>query len=525
MMKQSRFLPLLVGLALLLGGCNLFSPESTPQAEALGNINIQFSRVSPIILDSLRQTSIQSNTNMASRSVQPRAFLIGDDVEIRLYNGSGTLVDSATTTATPGGSEWFSTNFNTLPGAGYTVEVDIFNSDISETVPVVSGISEPFEVVAGEITETTVSCIPVDPLSLTDGVTSPVIDILPSYYSDSPVETFDWGGEAWFSFVASGDYAEVTYLPSDNTKTGQYLILYDHMGSKIDIFGGLFSEKPTIITSTIPGETYYIGAINLDYWLNDTQMYIPGTFTVLYTDLPPFDDGNDSIEEAVSLTLGNSLYADNLGSEIDKDYFSFPAVENGVYAINFKKPVDNYTLSMRLLDSSGTVQEPSSWNGSIGIYSGTLQENYYIEVQYNQYAFHEFVGDYSLQVVDLLTTFTLPIDVWTEGEVISEDYPVWFEADVTGGQDYMLNWDAYTDGTGEYSLHTSVSVYQEDQTTTYFTNETEGYSQANAKVISVPQGQSKLYVQVSGYNSSYTGSFALKLSEKPVSGSLEITLD
>jgi hypothetical protein len=102
---------------------------------------------------------------------------------------------------------------------------------------------------------------------------------------------------------------------------------------------------------------------------------------------------------------------------------------------------------------------------------------------------------------------------------------VWFEADVTGGQDYMLNWDAYTDGTGEYSLHTSVSVYQEDQTTTYFTNETEGYSQANAKVISVPQGQSKLYVQVSGYNSSYTGSFALKLSEKPVSGSLEITLD
>jgi hypothetical protein len=96
---------------------------------------------------------------------------------------------------------------------------------------------------------------------------------------------------------------------------------------------------------------------------------------------------------------------------------------------------------------------------------------------------------------------------------------------VTGGQSYNLNWDDGLEGSGSYDLFIKASACQSDRVTTYDKNMVYGYSAAHTRVITVPLGQSQVYIFVKSYFNGDTGTFALKFAPKPPSGGLIVTVD
>jgi hypothetical protein len=164
--------------------------------------------------------------------------------------------------------------------------------------------------------------------------------------------------------------------------------------------------------------------------------------------------------------------------------------------------------------------------GSISVTNNTTvrellspNTDYYLELDNWATAAQSF----SLTVASYIPTFVslTPGDAWTSGSIVSGDDLVWYKATVTPGTKYTINLDNAYEGSNEYTSYAEISAYEADRSTSYFTDVYQGYSLAHTQVLTVPSGETSLYILVSGN----PGTYALKLSVAPASGGLAITVE
>lgn len=217
----------------------------------------------------------------------------------------------------------------------------------------------------------------------------------------------------------------------------------------------------------------------------------------------------------------------SFGSSSAKDIITYgivsPQVEGTINGTDILMSVPVGT-NVTALVAVFTVSDGASVTvGSVAQVSGTTANDFTNPVIYTVTANDGSTKTYTV-IVPTPGFEALPAEgTWTTGHLNTSGGAVWFEATVTGGQSYILNWDDQYEGSGSYTLDVVVSAYEQDQATSYFLTQDSGYS--TARIIDVPAGQTRLYVKVTAYFSGPTGSFALKLAIKPPGGTIIVTID
>lgn len=100
----------------------------------------------------------------------------------------------------------------------------------------------------------------------------------------------------------------------------------------------------------------------------------------------------------------------------------------------------------------------------------------------------------------------LTLGIWTSGSLTTAGEVKTYNFVATPGATYTIAWDDSYEGSGTYTCDIKVSAYRQDLITTYFS----GYDSGWAPPITITAQDSIVYLKVSGYSSSNTGSFALK---------------
>jgi hypothetical protein len=104
---------------------------------------------------------------------------------------------------------------------------------------------------------------------------------------------------------------------------------------------------------------------------------------------------------------------------------------------------------------------------------------------------------------------SLTLGSWTTGNITTPgEVKIYSLNTVTGGT-YSITWDDSAEGSGVYTGNVQVFAYHQDYSATYFSYYNSGY--LTPKIIS-PVQDNVVYIKVTGYLSSSTGSFGLKAS-------------
>lgn len=208
-------------LALLLAiGCNLAvgtlaerdnRPEDPPVYTTGAQVSIPM--ISGALLSKMNASFVPPSGGVSSQ-----AILFATSAQFKAYQGE-TLIQTWLLNDNDGltqiggdGPPRLEAFFPIDAGENYTLEVEVFNSHVSASVPVVHGVSEPFDVLAGASTAVTITAVPANPIVLTDGIDwSGSIVTTPFYFVYSPQPNGDddlvftgIGGEAWFDVNVTG---------------------------------------------------------------------------------------------------------------------------------------------------------------------------------------------------------------------------------------------------------------------------------------------------------------------------------
>ncbi len=245
----------------------------------------------------------------------------------------------------------------TIPAGTYTLKVDIYNINNSDTIPVVSGISDEFTVLSGQVVPVSVSPIPVNAESITlgesilfseDDFLPTVVKMTTQGYEIIP------GSEKWYSFIATSNKTKVDILSNNlssspfnyNTKRFSYTVL-SSSGQR------LFSND---LFYTQVGETYYIGILFVENSISLGQAsdnLISPTITADFCVKPAvdFDDLNDNIAAAIELSPDNSIYTGAFEKIGDIDYFKF----SGEATKKYKFKIKSSYIQINQRDANGFI--------------------------------------------------------------------------------------------------------------------------------------------------------------------------
>jgi hypothetical protein len=120
---------------------------------------------------------------------------------------------------------------------------------------------------------------------------------------------------------------------------------------------------------------------------------------------------------------------------------------------------------------------------------------------------------YTFTITGTGVSTNLLLGVWTPGNISTSGEVKTYYFYTTPGNSYVIAWDDSYQGSGSYYGNVMVSAYRENLTTTYFSNVNSGYT--TPQVITAQENI--VYIKVSGYYSSSTGSYAIKASlNKPM---------
>jgi hypothetical protein len=255
-------------LAALLCACR---PELEPSSAAAflppgrGGVSVSMPALSPALAKALGLVPT-AKAAAKTESAVPRTYL--DQVNYVTANPQGTLLAD--------------------PGADFRIEVEIYNTFVSNTVPVCSGVSEPFAITAGNLTEVAVTCVPISATALEVGTESSAIELEPGLY-DCDNYSFVTGGEAWYSFVATSTSMEVItalgYIVTFATAEGNPVAGDGSIVPAMDILTG----DPPVFSSrivTMIGQTYYLGVMSMDFKITG-DVYVPaGNLRIMVTPAP-----------------------------------------------------------------------------------------------------------------------------------------------------------------------------------------------------------------------------------------------
>jgi hypothetical protein len=328
------------------------------------------------------------------------------------------------------------------------------------------------------------------------------------------VHTFKTGpsssqSSSYYSFTttSAGNYAlDTAYFNSFATT------LYSNSGFTTVVSSNTATTNGSKFTGLLASAPYYLKLTNLSsssLLLSSGQLVDPATISAN-------TDGEGSSTSPVSLTVGTGQ-SGKVGTHSYNaiSYYSFTTGSGSDYRLSLSSVVPSPSSSV-----SVTLYSNASYTTSVGSFSFTGSNGsnldlvlasstvYYLSVTNNA---TNGALTYSLQVGNLAPPASLPTGgVWTSGSINASGASTWYQATVVGGQTYSLNWDDAYQGSGSYTLDVVVSAYQANRSTAYLTNVDSGYS--SASTITVPAGQTTIFIKVSAYNYGYTGTFALKLN-------------
>jgi len=101
----------------------------------------------------------------------------------------------------------------------------------------------------------------------------------------------------------------------------------------------------------------------------------------------------------------------------------------------------------------------------------------------------------------------LTSNVLTAGTLVNPGDTLWYYFNATNGSTYNVMWDDSYEGSGTYTADIKVSAYRQDKVTTYFYDDDSGYYSPSIVVAAATE---KVYIMVTGYSSSNTGTFGIK---------------
>jgi hypothetical protein len=304
-----------------------------------------------------------------------------------------------------------------------------------------------------------------------------------------------------FTTTEAGDYAFVATCYCDT-----YLYLDPNFSN--EILARTDRRIGTVASGLAADTTYYLKIRNKA----SGQMSAAGTIvdpSVIRAD----SGGEGSLSDPVPLPLGTSRPAAVGGKPYNsasyyrfrtgagKDYrIILPASGNTLLAMVYADPsFSGFVDSLRTTQARALSKEMTL----------SPSTTYYLEV-INEFCDQSMAFQLLVDRVGEPAFTPLPSDgAWMACSLDSSGGSAWFEADVVGGRVYTLNWDDAYQGSGLYSLDIRGSVFHGDRQTAYYRNIDSAY---NAGItLNVPEGETKLYVQIMDYSYYKTGTFALKL--------------
>jgi len=259
---------------------------------------------------------------------------------------------------------------------------------------------------------------------------------------------------------------------------------------------------------------------------NSSRIASSGQIVDAATYAAKIKNSDGSLAAPQTISVGAS-YAGKVGADYNDavSYYTFTTGASGRdYSLSMGSisPSGNY-LSIRVRDASGTSVYSTSQTNILSSANGLsttlfLAPNTVYSVSV-QNALGSDATSYNLKVATASepTYVALADSTWAEGSLASSDSSVWYKATVSAGS-YAFYLDSVTSGSGSYTGSVTVSAYNSDRSTAYFTNQSALYS---GKAITVPSGETAVYFLVTMYDQ--PGSYALKFGLAPDSGSLTIT--
>lgn len=310
---QTAFLAVVTTVALVLTGCNFFSPPAaTVAAGPQGTVSFKLIPVAPAVY------SVFKAPARAARGIEAKAFLSMDSVAFELYLG-GTLVDSwyeyPSATAIIGENQvgpFVSTQSRPIPVAsGYILKAKVYNNYTSSAIPVVVGESAAFDVAANANTPVSITCVPPydadNPASyLTinlaqDTVNGPFQLATPWNWDTVSMSVSARGSEQWFRAVPANYWTAFKAVPDVISGYASFpvVIVYDAIGNLVGSGSGIGNGTPAMaVVSTVPGNTYYVGVIDFAGTASGGRM-----ISVSYSVAPPVEEALGTFGTWIEKTL------------------------------------------------------------------------------------------------------------------------------------------------------------------------------------------------------------------------------
>ncbi len=443
---------------------NLTPGTGAEPAEGSGNVRVAVSLIPSYLAKTL-------GIAPASLPASGKAYMIANRVVFKLWMGANPMgeleVVPPATGSQPGISE---TNWTVLSGSGYHLTADVYNNNVDPNNPVVSGTSEPFDVIASadpaDATQVWIRPIPNAPTAIASaGV--PVSDTLLSCYDTGTTEPmfigpgpdgeegtaddtyveyaiYVWGAERWFQ-ITPGVLGAFRVNVTPDANSGVYFIVADSQGyHKLNGFNGFMSSdyqmhwiygSPASAALLAPDSTYYVGLITVSNQINTSI-----TSTVSVSFVEQLDDAyepNDTLLTAAP--VAKAAVVD--GIDLDPVYGSDP-----------QSGGDWYKFTM---DAVGAT------NASIRIVFNNDESNLKLELwDYDpgtSMATHMQTADDSISSYPVTgIAETLEQEQIDATLVLSHTYYIWIGSSsgdlgmtATNGAGYQLQWQA---GTGTITI-------------------------------------------------------------------------
>jgi len=467
-----------------------------------GELEVRIPMVSSYMLEAL-------GAEVSPTLADSRALMLARSVEVSLYDSEGTLVDSITGSDTDTDG-YYTMAFSGIPyGTGYSVGVNVYNSDVSTTDPVLSGGDSSIVLGPGS-NYAYVYPIPVNPETITASDSESMTSI--GYDFDYGLIS-EFGAEKWYSFAPSSDVVEITVTP-DST-SGIYVAVYNRYGYFVEYAvsegfeeSGTLGNPASIVVDVSDYSQYYIGIISIDLTASAHSFDIqigepdPVSLNVVLSDSGSYE-GADVIYRVTS-----SYSADPL-----TDYVAYNTaiISSGI-------------ASATMLDASDstTWEEIGSWyiyalidlDGSGDESTGDLyyETNFTLpsDSELNLYSayFNAVLGADSYEddgTYDLAAE--LVIDTPQLRSLYEEGDQDWAYFTAVSGTTYVIETQIFDSNLDTY-------MYLYDSSMTQLSYDDDGGSSGNfSKITYTAAADEILYVMVRGYSSSETGFYILSLTQ------------
>ncbi len=250
---------------------------SEEDAEPVGTgLTITVPRFSPFFEAAVGEL-VDESGDTAPEGGSSKAFAVADEYRVTVYNSEGTEIQTSLHTTGAGSVVGSLSNTISLgEGTGYSVTVDIYNTDVSTGTPVVSGTATGIDIIENQTTPATVICLPVNPTPVPWESAFILTDANSPYIMTTSVDgggnVLATGGEYWVSFTAPASGALRIHPVITNASGNVDLVLglFYVNGVAFESFAvsqALDADGAVLLGDLSPDTVYYGGFIPI----SDTQ--------------------------------------------------------------------------------------------------------------------------------------------------------------------------------------------------------------------------------------------------------------